>query len=314
MAKYKVGDKVLVRNDLVEYEVRYHMEGNSEWWYFYPNMAEFKGKVVTITTYDSEDDAYEIEEDAREDYWVDEMFEGLAEEEKPAKPTTKYKKGDKVLVRSDLIVGNRYPDMTFVNDMAAFMGKVVTIIHIEHNRWYGIDGYPHPWWTDEMFEGLAEETPTPAAPITVNLNINIDMYANSCWHCRKGGIVDLYLNGRPGICPSCGRVCNGTTIKQIEVKPYPPLKLVEKKKENKPLTKEELRELPEGSRVFTVWLINGEDAWGDDRTRWRILCDGILRWEKGSGSVGLMSSSIKVYLEEPERPKETEDDWDEIPF
>lgn len=32
--------------------------------------------------------------------------------------------------------------------------------------------------------------------------------ANTCWYCRKGGIVDLYFAGRVGACPKCGKGVN----------------------------------------------------------------------------------------------------------
>ena len=303
----------------------------------------------------------------------------------------KYKVGDKVRVRSDLRIGERYHDMTFLNDMAKFMGQVVTINKVKYS-WYGIDGYHDTFWTDEMFEGLAEEkpdkptpkfkvgdrvkvikitdgrdetlnelgtviyaryehkypylvefnkdinghdgdddlatgkdgycwwchndtliladdapipTPVPAEPLTVNININLDIYANSCWHCRKGGIVDLYLNGKPGICPSCGRVCN---VVQKKTKP-----LVEevvtwalpKPKENKPLTKEELEALPDGTRVFVARLKKGNEInWTDERTRWRVKNEDRLNWETGTGYVTItnVGKCWNAYREEPERP------------
>ena len=42
----------------------------------------------------------------------------------------KYKVGDKVRIRSDLKVGERYGDEFFTKNMGKFKGKVVTIIDI----------------------------------------------------------------------------------------------------------------------------------------------------------------------------------------
>lgn len=234
MAKYKVGDKVKVRTDLVLHEVKYYMDDKSNYWYVYTAMTKFFGKVVTIEEYDVYIYGYSIEEDGGEDVWADEMFEGLAEE-KPAEPT-------------------------------------------------------------------------PAAPITVNLNINIDIYANACWHCRKGGIVDLYLNGRPGICPSCGRVCNAVTHKNKIESLYPKV-MVGKPKENKSLTTEELKALPDGTRVFVAWYKYGtkEIVW--EVSGWgKVVCsDNKVHWETSNGrkTQDLISNNVKyyqAYLEEPERP------------
>lgn len=64
--RYKVGDKVRVRKDLVvgeEYGV----------FIFADNMARLKGKIVTIEEVFSS--TYQIKEDAGKYAWVDEMFE-----------------------------------------------------------------------------------------------------------------------------------------------------------------------------------------------------------------------------------------------
>lgn len=67
--KYKVGDKVRVREDL---EVGKSYNGC----YFESSMAKLKGKVVEIV--DLDDESYFIKEDKY--YWTEEMFSGLAEE------------------------------------------------------------------------------------------------------------------------------------------------------------------------------------------------------------------------------------------
>ena len=72
----------------------------------------------------------------------------------------KYKVGDKVRVRSDLILGRRYlmedkeTGDVFVVPMDNLLGKVVTIKVI--TRKYLIEEMAFNW-TDEMFEGLVEE-------------------------------------------------------------------------------------------------------------------------------------------------------------
>jgi hypothetical protein len=65
--KYKVGDKVKVRNDLVVDKCY----GNGCW--FRSDMARYKGQVVTISKV--EDDFYIIKEDRCCWSWADEMFE-----------------------------------------------------------------------------------------------------------------------------------------------------------------------------------------------------------------------------------------------
>ena len=65
--KYNVGDKVLVRSDLVE--------GNKYGLYFNDIMESYRGQVVTIHQVDA--DGYRIENDNRTWVWRDEMFECL---------------------------------------------------------------------------------------------------------------------------------------------------------------------------------------------------------------------------------------------
>jgi|GEM_PF-6765904 len=66
----------------------------------------------------------------------------------------KYKVGDKVLLRNDLVDGEVYGINSFVNGM--LKGQVVTIIEIVHHSGYHIKegGY---FYTDEMIVGLANE-------------------------------------------------------------------------------------------------------------------------------------------------------------
>ena len=68
----------------------------------------------------------------------------------------KHGSGDKVKVRSDLVVGETYGADGFIDSMAAMKGKVATIKEVfEDAGKYTI--IEHRWsWTDEMFEGLAD--------------------------------------------------------------------------------------------------------------------------------------------------------------
>lgn len=71
----------------------------------------------------------------------------------------KYKVGDKVKVRDDLIVDCRYGSDIFVDGMSALKGKVVTIkMCYEYNNSYRIEEDIYAL-TDEMFE---DETATEA--------------------------------------------------------------------------------------------------------------------------------------------------------
>jgi hypothetical protein len=70
--KYKVGDKVKVRDDLVV--------GNCYSYYAYcGDMVNFKGKTVTIKSVAY--DFYRIEEDRQTSCWADGMFEDVEDDE-----------------------------------------------------------------------------------------------------------------------------------------------------------------------------------------------------------------------------------------
>lgn len=76
----------------------------------------------------------------------------------------KYKVGDRVKIRKDLVIGNAYGSEIFVKDMEYYKGNMATIIaicgdtyriNIDNNNVQ--DRYWH--WTDEMFEENKYHTP-----------------------------------------------------------------------------------------------------------------------------------------------------------
>lgn len=76
--KYKVGDKVKVREDLIDCET--YDEIN-----YVSDMDEWKGKIVTISY--ANDNYYEIAEDNQTDKWMwsAEMFEDISDDENKAR-------------------------------------------------------------------------------------------------------------------------------------------------------------------------------------------------------------------------------------
>lgn len=72
ITKYNIGDKVRVREDLIEYEEYKDV-------LFIPSMNSFKGKIVTI--YGFTDRGYRIKEDYKKYRWTDDMFSGKVSEE-----------------------------------------------------------------------------------------------------------------------------------------------------------------------------------------------------------------------------------------
>ena len=97
----------------------------------------------------------------------------------------RYKVGDKMKVRSDLKENIRYGGQIFVRDMAVHCGKNVEISKV-YNDAYCIKESDREWfWTDEMFEGLAEDELTAEEAIKVLA----DMCARECKNCELGKLV-----------------------------------------------------------------------------------------------------------------------------
>ncbi len=92
----------------------------------------------------------------------------------------KYKVGDRVKVREDLIAHKAYGTNIVNDDMFKLRGQIVTIEEI-HSSCYLIknDGWA---WTDEMFSGLAEPT----------FNDDIDTIG----HCANCG-VEFHIHKEP---------------------------------------------------------------------------------------------------------------------
>lgn len=79
----------------------------------------------------------------------------------------KYKVGDKVRVRSDLQINGSYGAYTFVSEMSDYKGSVVAISEA-YLTCYCIEEDKGIWkWTDEMFEGLAEDELTAEEAIKI---------------------------------------------------------------------------------------------------------------------------------------------------
>ena len=62
-----------------------------------------------------------------------------------------FKVGDKVIVRNDLIIGEKYGDDFFITGMKDFVGKIVTIKRVVESGLYKVEENYYNW-TDEMLE------------------------------------------------------------------------------------------------------------------------------------------------------------------
>ena len=213
-----------------------------------------------------------------------------------------------------------------------------TVIHVRDNGHIGVEfdkhfgGHDcsgkckdgHGWWLrSEELELVKDEPKEELTPVPViNINVTINNYDNACWYCRKGGIVDLYLEGAMGICPNCKRVCNdvrkGFTLTNTR---RTIIEFKAPKRKNEPLTAEEYEALPVGTKVFVVWKwdlhedCKDEDKW--ELPGWGVKGKGRCEWttedgyKHGQGNRDY-DRCFDVYLEEPERPIPEPDD--EIPF
>lgn len=105
----------------------------------------------------------------------------------------KYKVGDKVKVRSDLKNDVSYGSQCTVEEMMDYKGSVVTISEVGQTC-YQIEGDEEGWsWTDEMFEGLADEELTAEEAIRLRGEI---CDGRDCSCCK----LSAYNNGMGIIC------------------------------------------------------------------------------------------------------------------
>lgn len=102
----------------------------------------------------------------------------------------KYKVGDKVRVRRDLNKGMIYNELIVTTPMADKAGDIVTISAV--SRWYYHIAEYGCCWTDEMFEGLAEEELTAEEAIKIQAEM---CRSTMCKDCEiKKLIYDLHCD------------------------------------------------------------------------------------------------------------------------
>ena len=138
--KYEAGDEVWVRGDLKAGTMYGGANVSTE-------MEDYAGERVTISRKLKSLNCYDILGNAS--LWADEMFAGKV---------MKFKVGDRVRVRNDLINGERYGTQYVIDEISKFKGQIVTITSA--GVWCGTLFYPeykikeddNYVWTDEMFE------------------------------------------------------------------------------------------------------------------------------------------------------------------
>lgn len=173
MSKFNIGDKVLVRNDLVLNQL-YSNEDHSFADVVNSTMIEYLGKVVTIKA--ELNGTYSLEEVGFT--WLDEMLEeyivGIdlsAEKEQTSELEEKVmvefdniEVGDKLVLRSDLELWGSYNGLGFVEGMEKYIGQVVTVASIdEQDKDFQIEGDTMYYYNAEMVESFAERVGEPVA-------------------------------------------------------------------------------------------------------------------------------------------------------
>lgn len=106
----------------------------------------------------------------------------------------KYKVGDKVRVRRDLEEYGHYGKYSANRNMAELHGSIVEIKKVENEEQrYEIDDNLY-YWTDEMFEGLAEEELTAEEAIRFKCEMCESISCSECKFSRANNGEDIYCN------------------------------------------------------------------------------------------------------------------------
>lgn len=144
--KYKVGDKVRIRRDLV-------VGGRYGGLDCLQDHKKECGKIFTIESTEGRD--YRLNDN--EYWWSEKMLEEVDK--------MKHKVGDKVRVRKDLVIGRDYGKYFVSEIMSKKCGKTVKIKEVEDD-FYLLEGCGGYRWTEEMLEEVEE------------MNINITAAGN----------------------------------------------------------------------------------------------------------------------------------------
>lgn len=102
----------------------------------------------------------------------------------------KYKVGDKVKIREDLVIDEIYGDNSFAEEMEQYKGKTATITDTYFGK-YEIDIDNGNWcWTDEMLEDCVDisESKDDVKAKTVDIGYYLE-------YCGHKVIKNVYLDG-----------------------------------------------------------------------------------------------------------------------
>lgn len=209
--KYKVGDRVRIREDLqpnVEYEG----------YYFVPDMGDFKGEIATVINVYG--DGYRINEDGGDWKWTDKMFELVEFTKKDLKPgdilTTR--SGARIYVKDNGYTAGFGSDSIYLADdltNTGVMGKHFDIVKVARPQviWERPKEKTNEELHREMWNWLAENPEMGKEDWFVRKKYTADMRpANDCFACDEcerdcdkcpldrrvigcgGGLFNIWLN------------------------------------------------------------------------------------------------------------------------
>ena len=130
----------------------------------------------------------------------------------------KYKVGDKVRVRKDLVPGNEYGGVCYVEYMDKFKGKECVITNMDDTS-YRINNSEF-WWTDEMLEPVNEAALLEYA--LEKLGITKEELENEMNEddedMKKAKEIVRINKEADTYCDSFERVCQGCKVKEFKDK------------------------------------------------------------------------------------------------
>ena len=120
----------------------------------------------------------------------------------------KYKVGDKVRVRKDLVPGNKYGDVIYVSNMDKFKNEECVITSTD-NEAYCINGLGY-WWTEEMLEPVddlldyaLEKLEMTKEELEDEMRIDKEDMAKAIEIVRLNNEVETYCNLFNASCDGC---------------------------------------------------------------------------------------------------------------
>lgn len=108
----------------------------------------------------------------------------------------KYKVGDKLRIRRDLMIYERYGSQTFIEQMEKYKLMPVTISEVFSEFYHIKEDKGENWsWTDEMFEGLIEDELTVEEAIRLKIEMCEEiMSCSDCGMCKSNNNMGVSCN------------------------------------------------------------------------------------------------------------------------